>query len=573
MGLVNEIETYPFDEACKQILSTHELGKDWPVVYVLNNKSQMYIGETSSIYNRLSQHLKNPEKEHLQKVNVIFDREFNKSAVLDIEQALIHLSGADNKYELLNLNAGQSVKHNYYQREKYINKIETIWSDFQKIGLAQDDYKKLVNSKLFKYSPYMTLTEEQSQVCYSVINDIIDKLSNNQTGTSVIHGSAGTGKTIVGINIIFTIINAMKIKIDPSIEPLNYSEEQKTIRRLQEFVQKRKNFKVAYVMPMTSIRKTITNVFTDIKNGLESSMVIGPTYVIKEPYDVLLVDESHRLTTRNGTVSMKTFDDVCKKLGLDPKKSSQLDWVVMSSPYKILFYDESQSIKGLDISHKRFVETLKKENVLQFWLSTQMRCTGGNTYIDYIDKIFKCEQVESHKINNYDFRLFDDIKLMENEIRQKNQEMGLCRLVAGYSWKWISKKFKPKDAEKIKKEGYADIRIQGHEYVWNMSSQEFMLRPESIDEVGCVHTVQGYDGNIMGVIFGSEIDYDPSNNRITIDLRKFYDTKVKRETEETLVKKYVINAYKVMLSRGIKGTYLFACNNNLREYLRKFVKE
>ena len=105
MNINNRIETYTFDETCKQQLSIHEMGKDWPVVYILNSNREMYIGETSSIYNRLSQHLKNPEKEHLDKAHIIFDNEFNKSAVLDIEQALIHLSGADNKYELLNLNS------------------------------------------------------------------------------------------------------------------------------------------------------------------------------------------------------------------------------------------------------------------------------------------------------------------------------------------------------------------------------------------------------------------------------------------------------------------------------------
>ena len=94
---------------------------NWPVVYIINNDKEMYVGETSNIKNRMKQHLENKDRKHLKLINIIFDKQFNKSAILDIEQSLIRMFYADEKYKLQNINNGQSSKHNYYQREMYLN--------------------------------------------------------------------------------------------------------------------------------------------------------------------------------------------------------------------------------------------------------------------------------------------------------------------------------------------------------------------------------------------------------------------------------------------------------------------
>ena len=116
------IVEYDFNENGKNKVYKEKRGKDWPVVYLNHNDKELYIGETQNIYKRFDQHLKNPVRKDLKVMNIIFDDEYNKSAILDIEQSLIQLCNADQKYKLQNLNGGQSEKHNYYQREKYINK-------------------------------------------------------------------------------------------------------------------------------------------------------------------------------------------------------------------------------------------------------------------------------------------------------------------------------------------------------------------------------------------------------------------------------------------------------------------
>lgn len=102
-------------------------GKDWPVVYILSKKNEAYIGEASSAYIRLKQHSAGEKRRLDEKCVLIISDDFNKSAVLDIEQRLIRLFVADRKYRLLNKNGGQSAAHNYYQREMYVRKMPQIW--------------------------------------------------------------------------------------------------------------------------------------------------------------------------------------------------------------------------------------------------------------------------------------------------------------------------------------------------------------------------------------------------------------------------------------------------------------
>ena len=113
------IRTFKFNHNGLEEVKNQPLGTDWPVVYLLTSSSEIYIGETSNARARMEQHLANPEREKLKEIHILFDDEFNKSAILDIEQSLIQLVSADNKLKLQNKNGGQSQKHNYYQREKY----------------------------------------------------------------------------------------------------------------------------------------------------------------------------------------------------------------------------------------------------------------------------------------------------------------------------------------------------------------------------------------------------------------------------------------------------------------------
>lgn len=560
------IKEYEFNENGKRLVSLEKLGRDWPVVYLINNESDLYVGETQNITNRFEQHLKNSERKKLKEIRVVFDNQFNKSATLDIEQSLIQLFAADNKYKLQNLNGGQSAKHNYYQRETYVNKVEKIWNIIYSNGMANSRIEDIKNSDLFKYSPYNTLTEEQNEICRSIIYDIVDKLSNNKKGVSIISGTVGTGKTIVLINMIYKIINANKFEIDLTDEN-SLTENNQLIHDLQMFNKNYGKIKIGYVVPMTSIRKTIKTVFYKTKNGLEGKMVISPYDVFKDDYDVVFVDETHRLAQYKNISNRGSFKSCAKELGYDnPQDTNQLDMIIKKSKYCVLVYDKTQSVKGSDITHEQFEKALLDIDRNLYMLTSQMRCSSGE-YVDYVTNILNCTQSKKLETIDYDFKIFDIADEMINLIKKKDKEFGLCRNAAGYSWKWKSKGIK--SYNEVIKKGLEDISIQGKKYVWNMTNSEFILSDNAINEIGCIHTLQGYDLNYVGVIFGEEIDYDGS--KMVINEKKFYDKYVKNGTSYEELKKYIINSYKVIMTRGIKGCYVYACNENLRKYLEKFI--
>lgn len=158
---------------------------NWPVVYLINNDEKIYIGETSNIKSRMKQHLDSPDKKCLETINIIFDKKFNKSAVLDIEQSLIRMFYADTRFDsdkgILNKNNGQSSKHNYYQREMYLNKLEEIWKKLKNKKLVNISYNSIINSDIYKYSPFISLTNEQEDIMCKIINNILDCLEGKSS--------------------------------------------------------------------------------------------------------------------------------------------------------------------------------------------------------------------------------------------------------------------------------------------------------------------------------------------------------------------------------------------------------
>jgi DUF2075 family protein/phage repressor protein C with HTH and peptisase S24 domain len=159
--------------------------------------------------------------------------------------------------------------------------------------------------------------------------------------------------------------------------------------------------------------------------------------------------------------------------------------------------------------------------------------------------------------------LFDNPEDLVREINEKEKRDGLSRLVAGYAWEWVSKKDKSK----------FDIKIGNVQVKWNSVAVDWVNSANSINEVGCIHTTQGYDLNYVGVIIGPELDYDFDNKQLVV-YKKLYKDKAGKNTitDELILKEYIINIYKTILLRGIKGTYILAVNKNLNKYLSQFIQ-
>ncbi|MDH5598001.1 MAG: DUF2075 domain-containing protein [Cyclobacteriaceae bacterium] len=555
-----KINHYDFENSIFENFNTNHFAKDlWPLVYILSDGDTKiaYVGETTDAYSRMNTHLKHNKKSKLTSVHLITSEKFNKSATLDIESNLIKYISGDNIYTLLNGNLGLA-NHNYYQKkEVYWDIFNTIWNQLRSEGIAKHSIEHIDNSNLFKYSPYKSLTSEQS----SGLNQILESLVTGKYKNTIVEGGAGTGKTILAIFLFKMLSSELG---DFSFKEFG-AEENKFIDLVNRIRKKLPKPKMALVVPMSSFRTTLKKVFKNIK-GLNASMVIGPAEVSKSKYDLLVVDESHRLRRRvNLGTYFGAFDKACEALGLDKQNCSELDWVTMQSANTILFYDEGQSIKPSDAKKDDFDRLKSNKNTSILKLKSQFRVRGGNAYVDYIHSLLACSISSSKEVFNskdYEFTLFDSLEEMVSQVKKRNIESGLSRLIAGYSWEWKSNK----------DSNLYDIRIDDVQLKWNGTANDWINSENSVDEVGCIHTTQGYDLNYAGIIFGNEISYDPIKREIIIKEENYFDKNGKQsiKTPEEL-KAFIINIYKTIMLRGIKGTYVYVCDPHLKEYFESFI--
>ncbi len=526
----------------------------FPSVYIIycKNTKRAYIGETTNIINRLTQHMKNSDKNQLKNVKVIFSPYFNKSSVLDIESNLIQNMLADKQFKLLNGNEG-ITNHHYYQKTEYESTFKDIWKNLQFEKLVKHDLLDIKNSDLFKYSPYKSLSEDQ----YQAIREYLFILNGSSDKTSTfIQGSAGTGKTILAVYLVKLLLSDIdeedledNFEVSPLIE---LAQEVRT-----KLKKEKDEIKIALVVPMTSLRKTLQNVFKSI-HGLSKNMVIGPNEVKNDYYDLLIIDEAHRLKRRKNITGYAEFDKTNKYFGLD-NEGNELDWIMMSSNNQLFFYDEKQSIRPTDIEKAKFEEIKSSSSIIK--LKSQMRVQGGEDYIEFVDKLLtNCDNIKPWQSLNYELKLFTSMPQMIKELENKEKEYGLCRTISGYSWKWLSAK-----------NDVPDITIDGVDLYWNRTSQDWINSAKQMTEMGCIHTTQGYDLNYSGIIFGTDITYNEQTQKIEIIKENYFDRNGKVGISDEQLHDYIINIYKTIMYRGIKGTYVYCCDKKLRNYFKKYI--
>lgn len=596
-------------------------GTNWPVVYILHNAdpkdNNLYVGESTSASQRMKDHIGNSIRKCFNEVKIIFDPTYNKSAVLDIEQTLINLFVADGQYNLQNANEGQSDAHDYYDRAYYQKLVGDIWTELKTKNLLniKKDYNELVNSSLFKFSPYTSLTMEQNEVCVEILNAALKSLESNKKLVAMVQGGPGTGKSIVMMHMF----NMLKKPVVPSssgkISTKTGKEDDtwRVLKDLKNSIFKRnekEQLKVAYVCPMGALQSTIQEAVKAA--GIFKNSVIKPIDVAKAEddfYDVLFVDEAHRLAHTPIGNTQKVFNDTNNSLfGLQKdvkgNRYTQLDWLLKKAKCVVMVFDEGQTVRDSDITIEERNLAFERVDVTpeNYELKGQMRCNGGSLYTDFIRQLLHPDGTvpERPDVGSYDIQVFDKASKMIDEICKLEETNGLCRVATGFGWQWVKKRydeakqsfsfcwsdpkfFKNRTAHYCStltdKDGL--IELEEKKYVRNIDPDRWTIECDP-HEIGCVHTTQGFDFNYIGVIFGPEINYDPVTNNVYVEYDKIADTsslsttslkkgkisfadKCQRKEEIT---RDALNVYNVLLTRGIRGCYMWAYNKEMQNYLK-----
>lgn len=542
-------------EALPAIADNLWVKNQWPLVYFIRSKTKKaaYVGESTNGLNRIQNHLNNDQRSVLNAISIIGSDAFNKSATLDLESRLIQYVSSEGSYKLQNGNNGLSY-HNYYQRDLYEDLFKNLWQQLIDKGIVGKSLEEIQNSNFFKYSPYKSLNSDQ----YNSVLEIIKSLNAENSNNIFVSGTAGTGKTILATYLIKLLTTPYEKLNTEGIDKEHYRE----LELMNEFKKKYPSPSIALVIAMAPLRETLQTVFDSIP-GLNRSMVISPSDTFKKTYDILIIDEAHRLRQRQNISWMGVFTQNNSKLGLG-NEGTELDWIQANSKHRIFFYDSAQSVKPSDIPNNHFEILRHQYGTIQLELKSQMRVEGGEDYISFVDQLLHCRLDEGtvYETENYDLKFFNSLKDLYGELKKKEKELKLCRLIAGYSWQWLTK---PKDS----KHQY-DIELDGLKFRWNGTDKDWISSENSFQEVGCIHTTQGYDLNYAGIIFGKEISYNPELKRIEIVASNYFDRNGKAGIKDADdLKEYIVNIYKTMMYRGIKGVYVYACDIHLRDYLKK----
>jgi len=564
-----------FDRDAISILTQQdERYANWPAVYTLRNDKSIYVGESRNVASRIRQHLASGTKRDLHQVQIILDDTFNKSAALDLEAYLIERLGGDGRYAVRNRNKG-IVDSDYFGRDEYRRTFKEIFGALRDEGIFERTLPEIENDHLFKLSPFKALTPEQALAVEDILRDFLQRApGEDRDGPIVVQGNPGTGKTVVAIYLMKLLADVATAE-DMELEASFVESD----ARFAEFFtaanrERLSPLSIGLVVPQQSLRASVADVFKRTPY-LERSMVLDPFAVGEsdQHFDVLVVDEAHRLNQRANqpSASQNTrFTEINQKLfGSDDSHYTQLDWIKAKSDYQILFLDEAQSVRPADIPRSTWEPLLvtAKQKGKHHELHSQMRVQAGRGYIEYVRAILRSEAPEPHAFPGYEIALFEDFESMHARIRERDAKHGLARLVAGYAWEWRSKKDK----------NIPDIVLDDYGLQWNRTAKDWINSRTSLDEVGSIHTVQGYDLNYAGVIIGPDLRFDTDKQRIIFDRANYFDKKGKENNprlglefnDEDLLE-YVINIYGVLLTRGIKGTYVYACDPGLREYLAPY---
>ena len=556
---------------------------NFPVVYIHTWKTkdgyEVYVGESSNILQRTKQHYSKREDEKEWQHNLLSEdaslyiighEHFNKSLTLDIENRMIqYLSGVENVKEVHN--EQNNPQNSYYSMDELDEIFTKIWRKLRKYNKEIFPLETHIkDSAIFKASPLHKLTTEQKNAKEMIIEKVHNALKNDERGQLIfVEGEAGTGKTVLNSSTFYELF-------------CRYEEAKK---KSEECEIETSN---CFLLVNHEEQITVYNQIAD-KLGLTSrygKVIYKPTAFINshsatEPVDVVFIDEAHLLWTQGKQAY---------------KGKNQLDDILKIAKVVIVMFDEDQILTTEQYWEDELLEkykniAIKNDNYIK--LENQLRMHANEDVIEWIRAFTKDRNVKKlpSDMGDYEIKFFDTPKELEDQIvkKSKKQETKLSRMIATYDWKYINDNGKtcPDKYWEVKIKN--DKKIDGEEYwhkPWNRELERYLSKkektkikdlawaeqPQTIKEVGSTYTIQGFDLNYAGVILGPSVKYE--NGHIIFDPKESFNKKAiinRRLSDGTLKKfgeKLLQHEVRVLMTRGVNGLYIYACDKNLREALK-----
>ena len=397
--------------------------------------------------------------------------------------------------------------------------------------------KESVNSLILNNNK-LSLFDSQLVAYNAIIAKVKQNIINQEKSVFIIEGGPGTGKSLIALKIVGTLIKELDCTA-------YYATHNSSVRNL--------------------FRECIDKENT---SGVEELLAWSGEWVRKgrdiNTFDCVVVDEAHRL---------QTSVQGARATGL-----SIIDEIIKSAKVSVFFIDEGQFVTSRDSGTISKIKKIAAENRAtvimkdEFKLETQFRCNGSDGYIAFLDYILTGKKPEFGFYKcQYDLKFFKTGNELYDSIFSLKMSGENARFVAGYAYEW------DKD--------YTHPHVTPLNMPWNKDTKTWATRENAFNEVGCVFSAQGVEFDYVGVVIGKDLVYNQYTNRIEVNVNAHaksdhtYMNADFKHTPENIRKAntFIVNAYKVLLTRGIKGCYIYCEDDELRKYLEtswnEFVKK
>lgn len=319
-------------------------------------------------------------------------------------------------------------------------------------------------NRLIGKNKFFNMIDEQIMVYDKIMSIVKNEKENN---VIIVKGRPGTGKSVIAINLLNAIINNGKT--------CQYVSRNTAPRVIYSYTLK------------DELKKTLIDYLFKSSGSY--------TEINEKSINTLIVDEAHCLTEKSGL-----FNNY---------GANQIMEIIKSSKNSIFFIDELQQVHLNDIGTINNIKKIASEykyNVTELSLNYQYRCNGSDEYLSFVDYILGLNDKLPTNDIEYDFKLIDNPKELFQIIKEKNK-IAPSRIVAGYCWNWNKKE--------MNNTNYHDIKINDFEISWNLGQNQTYAIDDSINEAGCIHSVQGLEFDYVGVIIGNDITY--KDNHVITD--------------------------------------------------------
>ena len=350
----------------------------------------------------------------------------------------------------------------------------------------------------------------------------------------IVEGGPGTGKSVVAINLLVNLMadDMVSLYVTKNSAPRNVFFEKLRGGR----------YSLSY----------LKNLFKGSGSFTQSS---------SNEFDAIIVDEAHRLNEKSGLFG---------NLG-----ENQVKEIINASKFSVFFIDKHQRISLKDYGGieaiREFADYFDAE-VEQIKLESQFRCNGSDGYLSWLNDILEIEETANFDgfDFDYDFRVVDSPNELRDLIFKKNTDNN-SRLLAGYCWNWIKEGKNNTDVH--------DIVIDDFSMSWNLgNSDTWAIDEDSVNEIGCIHTSQGLEFDYVGVIIGNDMRFDGEHivtdftQRAKTDqslkgIKKRYGENPSEALE--LADEIIKNTYRTLMTRGMKGCYVYCEDILLQAYLKE----